>query len=139
MKLSELIIDYRQRMNISQREFSRRCNLSNSYISFIEKDMNPKTGKPLVPTLEQYKKLADGMGISVHRLFELLDDDAPVNLRSSLPTDDDEDFQPEDNDFSVFVRDSSKLTTEQFKMARGLLRAAFRSTNPELFKGDDDQ
>lgn len=138
MKLSELIIDYRQRMNISQREFSRRCNLSNSYISFIEKEMNPKTGKPLVPTLEQYKKLADGMGISVHRLFELLDDDAPVNLRSSLPTDDDDDFQPEDNDFRIFVRDSSKLTPEQFKMARGLLRAAFKSTNPELFKGDDD-
>ena len=36
MKLSEIIIDYRKRMNISQREFSRRCGLSNSYISFIE-------------------------------------------------------------------------------------------------------
>lgn len=138
MKLCDLIIDFRKRMNISQREFSRRCDLSNSYISFIEKDMNPKTGKPLVPTLEQYKKLADGMGISVHRLFELLDDDSPVNLRSSLPTDDAEDFQPEQDDFRLFVRDSSKLSPEQFKMARGLLRAAFKATNPELFKGDDD-
>ena len=82
MKLSELIIDHRTRMGISQREFSRRCNLSNSYISFLENEKNPRTGKPLVPTLEQYKKIADGMGISVQRLFELLDDDAPVELVS---------------------------------------------------------
>lgn len=81
MKLSEIIIDYRTRMNISQREFSRKCNLSNSYISFLEREINPKTGKPLVPTVEQYGKLADGMGMTVHHLFELLDDDAPVDLR----------------------------------------------------------
>ena len=37
----------------------------------------------MVPTLEIYKKLADGMGISVHHLFELLDDDAPVDLAGS--------------------------------------------------------
>ena len=36
MKLSEILIDYRKRMNISQREFSRRCDLSNTYISFLE-------------------------------------------------------------------------------------------------------
>lgn len=46
---------------------------------------------------------------------------------------------PEDDDFRVFVRDSSKLSPEQFQMARSLLRAAFKATNPELFKGDDDK
>ena len=80
MKLSEIIINYRTRMHISQREFSRLCGLSNTYISFLEKEKNPKTGKPLVPTLEQYKKIADAMRITVQRLFELLDDDAPVNI-----------------------------------------------------------
>ena len=83
MKLSTIISDYRKEMRISQREFARRCGLSNSYISFIENEKNPKTGRPVVPTLEQYKKLADGMGISVQRLFELLDDDAPVDLSGS--------------------------------------------------------
>ena len=89
MKLSNLIIDYRKRMNISQREFSRRCDLSNSYISFLEKEINPKTGKPLIPTLEQYKKIADGMGITVHRLFELLDEDSPVDLHHTSSEDPD--------------------------------------------------
>ena len=43
------------------------------------------------------------------------------------------------DDFRVFVMDSSQLTPEQFRMARSLLRAAFKSTNPNLFKGDDDK
>ena len=95
MKLSELIIDYRHRMNISQREFSRKCDLSNTYISFLENEKNPRTGKPLIPTLEQYKKLADGMDISVHHLFELLDDDAPVNISVVTPSAADQPHTPE--------------------------------------------
>ena len=73
MKLSELIIDYRTRMEMSQRKFSEKCGLSNTYISFLEKERNPKTGRPLVPTLEQYGKLASGMDMTVQQLFESLD------------------------------------------------------------------
>ena len=83
MKLSNIVIDYRKRMQISQREFARRCGLSNSYISFIENEYNPRTGKPIVPTLEQYQKIASCMDMSVHQLFELLDEDSPVDLHNS--------------------------------------------------------
>lgn len=82
MKLSVIISDYRKQAQISQREFARRCGLSNSYISFIENEYNPRTGKPIVPTLEQYRKIATGMGLTVHQLFEQLDDDSPVDLLS---------------------------------------------------------
>ena len=138
MKLSEIIIDHRKRMNISQREFSRQCDLSNSYISFLENEKNPKTGKPLVPTIEQYKKIARGMGITVQRLFEMLDDDAPVDI-SFQPA-----AMPEDasgtEDLKILVNDLSKLSPEQQKQARSLFRAAFMFTNPELFnEGDDDK
>lgn len=83
MKLSNIITDYRNQEQISQREFARRCGLSNSYISFIENEYNPRTGKPIVPTLEQYHKIASGMGLTVHQLFERLDEDAPVDLHVS--------------------------------------------------------
>ena len=83
MKLSNIIIDYRNQEQISQREFARRCGLSNSYISFIENEYNPRTGKPIVPTLEQYQKIASGMGLTVHELFERLDEDSPVDLHVS--------------------------------------------------------
>jgi transcriptional regulator with XRE-family HTH domain len=80
MKLSAIVIDYRQKTQISQREFARRCGLSNSYISFIENEYNPRTKKPITPTIEQYRKIAAGMGLSVHQLFEQLDQDSPVDL-----------------------------------------------------------
>lgn len=124
MKLGNLIIDYRKRMNISQREFSRRCDLSNSYISFLEKEVNPKTGKPLIPTLEQYKKLADGMGITVHRLFELLDDDAPVDLGAS-PSEPVPDDQPKNDDIRLLIRGFNKLSPEQVATAKQVMKAMF--------------
>ena len=74
MKLSTIIIEHRKQLQISQREFSRRCGLSNSYISFLENEYNPRTGKPIVPTLEQYQKIAAGLGLPVHQLFEKLDE-----------------------------------------------------------------
>ncbi len=101
MKLSELIRDFRQRTNISQREFSRKCDLSNTYISFLENEKNPKTGRPLIPTLEQYKKLADGMGITVQHLFELLDEDAPVDVRDIV--------SHNDSQSPIVIPDSAKF------------------------------
>ena len=83
MKLSNIIIDYRNRMQISQREFARRCGLSNSYISFIENEYNPRTGKPIVPTIEQYQKIASCMSMSLQQLFEILDEDSPVELHQN--------------------------------------------------------
>ena len=46
--------------------------------------MNPRTGKPLTPTLQQYKNLASGMGYTVQQLWTLLDDDSPVILDSTI-------------------------------------------------------
>lgn len=133
MKLSTILIEYRNRMQISQRELARRCDLSNSYISFIENEFNPRTGKPIVPTLEQYQKLANGMGLSVQQLFEQLDKDAPVDLHATTPD------HPVRDDIRILAQDLSKLSPEQLKQAKAVFRAMFAITNPDLFKGDDDQ
>lgn len=133
MKLSTILIEYRERMQISQRELARRCDLSNSYISFIENEFNPRTGKPIIPTLEQYQKLANGMGLSVQQLFERLDTDAPVDLHATAPE------LPVRDDIRILAQDLSKLSPEQLKQAKAVFRAMFAITNPDLFKGDDDQ
>ena len=80
LKLGELITEFRHDNNISQREFARRAGLTNSLISFYEKGYNPQTGKTMSPDLETYKRIADGMGITVQSLFEQLGDDATVKL-----------------------------------------------------------
>ena len=136
MKLSAIITDYRSRMQISQREFARRCDLSNSYISFIENEMNPKTGRPMVPTLEQYQKLASGMDMTVHQLFELLDEDSPVDLRPSVspaPAD-----GPKNDEIRILIPGISKLPPDQVERMKKVFLASFMAMYPEL-KGDDDK
>lgn len=124
MKLSEIIIEYRKRLAISQREFSRRCGLSNTYISFLENEKNPKTGKPMVPTLEIYKKLADGMDLSVHHLFELLDRDAPVDLRSTS-VDDIFYSEQEDENLRILINGVKQLPPEKIEQVINMIKIMF--------------
>ena len=81
MRLEELIKKYREDNDISQREFARRCGLSNSLISIFEMGKNPQTGKRISPDLETYRKLANGMGMSVQKLFEQLGSGALVSVK----------------------------------------------------------
>lgn len=79
MKLGDLIKEYRESHDLSQRQFAMSCGLSNGYISMLEKGKNPKTNRPVTPTLQQLKKLADGMGTTMMDMLEQVDD-MPVDL-----------------------------------------------------------
>ena len=80
MKLSDVLKGYREKHKISQRELARRCNVSHSLINLIEKGENPQTGKAMSQDMGTYKKIADGMGITVQNLFETLGSDAAVQI-----------------------------------------------------------
>lgn len=80
MTIGEIIIKYKkEHNNLSQREFSRQCGLTNGTISMYESGINPKTKKPITPQLPTLNKLAKGMGISIDTLFEMADD-LPISL-----------------------------------------------------------
>lgn len=81
MTFSELLIKYRSDHSLSQRKFAELCNLSNGYISMLENNLNPATGKPVIPTLPALNKIAHGMGISLDDLLAMVDDDAVISLR----------------------------------------------------------
>lgn len=83
MKLGDLIKAYRDAHELSQRQFANQCELSNGYISILEKGINPSTGKPITPTLPQMKKLADGMSMTLSDLFEKIDD-MPIDIGSNI-------------------------------------------------------
>lgn len=88
MTLGELIRDFREKNDLSQRQFAEKCDLSNGYISFLEKGSNPNTGKPITPTIPQLKKLASGLGMSVMEMLELSDDmpiDITVGVSNIIP------------------------------------------------------
>ena len=82
MTLGDLITKYREDNDLSQRQFAAKCDLSNAYISLLEKGENPRTGQPIVPNITQYKKLARGMKMSINELFAAIED-APIDISVS--------------------------------------------------------
>lgn len=93
MTLSELVIQYRAEHDLSQRQFAIQCGVSNGYIAMLEKNQNPKTGQPMVPTIPSLMKIASGMGMTLSELFANVED-MPVDLSyedEKKPATDDDD------------------------------------------------
>lgn len=65
MTLGQFVKEYRERNNLSQRQFALRCGLSNSYIHMLESQKNSKTGKPIVPNISSIKKISKAMGCTI--------------------------------------------------------------------------
>ena len=84
MKLGDLIREYREKHDLSQRQFAEKCDLSNGYISILEKGTNPNTGKPVTPTIPQLKKIATGLGITTMEMLECVDD-MPIDISLGVP------------------------------------------------------
>lgn len=84
MKVGELIRQFREENNISQREFSRRSGISNSNVSIIEAGFNNQTGKPPKLTYETYLRIAKAMGISTTALFLQIDDEIDFDTIGEL-------------------------------------------------------
>lgn len=74
MTLANLIRNYRKEHDISQRQMAAMCNVSAGYISLIEKEINPQTGKQMTPSVINLNKLAIGMGMTIDELFNKCDD-----------------------------------------------------------------
>lgn len=80
MTLGELIKKYRADNDISMDVFAKNSGLSKAYISMLENNKNPKTGKPIIPSIPTYQKAAEGMHISIVDLFSVL---APVPFETA--------------------------------------------------------
>ena len=112
MTLGELIVQYRLDHNLSQRQFAKACDVSNGYISMLEKNKNPNTGLPLIPTLPVLKKIASGMGLSANELL-LQADDMPVELTLSSDEENTPTPVPGDGRLQEFLTLFSQLTAEE--------------------------
>ncbi len=82
MTLGQLIKEYREKNNLSQRQFANISNVSNGYISMLEEGKNPKTKGPIVPSIITMKKLSVAMNMTIDELFCSIDD-MPVKLSAA--------------------------------------------------------
>lgn len=73
MTLGEIIKEYRASHSLSMDSFSEKSGISKAYISLLEKNRHPKTGKEIAPSIQCIKQAADGMNMDFNALFNMLD------------------------------------------------------------------
>lgn len=78
MTLGDIIKRYRDEHSMSMAAFAMKSGISKAYISLLEKNKHPKTGKAITPSIEVIKLAADGMGMDFNALFNMIDSDVSL-------------------------------------------------------------
>ena len=82
--LGEIIKDFRTAHHMSMEEFGRQIGASKQYISMLERNINPSTGRPPKPTMEKIASVAAFIGEPLDALLRRLDGDTTISL-STIP------------------------------------------------------
>lgn len=116
MTLGDIIKEYRVSHKLSMDAFSERSGISKAYISLLEKNKHPKTGKAIAPSIQCIKQAADGMGMDFNTLFGMIDGN--VNLKEE---------NTEGSEFTLSRKDERDIekildqTKEQLLSQEGLM------------------
>lgn len=102
MTLGEVVKAYRAEHKLSMDAFAKLSNLSKGYISMLEKNRNPRTGKPIVPSIDTYIGVAQAMNMSIEELMRLVGSEQLVSI--APPAKDDVDDIFDDHDIRALAR-----------------------------------
>ena len=111
MKLGEIIKNYRTENDISMREFAKMADMSNAYVSMLEKGVDGR-GKKIVPSIETINKVARACNMTFEALFNQLDGDFPVRVNSQSNLTDNE---------ALFIEAYRKADAQTQEMIKRLL------------------
>lgn len=115
MTLGDIVKQYREEHDLSQRQFAAACELSNGYISMLEKNENPKTGLPMVPSITAMKKIADVMGVALNDLMDQIDD-MTVSIQTPAKKNKELTVRIDDELTLQFIEGFSRLPAEKKKL-----------------------
>lgn len=86
MDLGEIIKSFRSQHNMSMDEFAKLSGLSKAYISMLEKNKDPRSKKPIVPSIETIKKVANTVGLSFDEVLLKLDKNYKISVNNNQQT-----------------------------------------------------
>ena len=81
--IGDLIKKYRKEHNLSMEEFGKRCGLSKAYISLIERGKNTRSNKPIVPSIDTVKSIAEALGLDIDTLLKSTDPNQAIRINNS--------------------------------------------------------
>lgn len=70
-KLQRLLINKRKELNLSLRDAGKLIGISHSYLSNLEKGIDPRTNTSINPTPDTLKLISDAYNLSYTKLMEL--------------------------------------------------------------------
>ena len=103
MNLSDWIKSYRQEHGLSMQAFADLCGFSKAYVAILEKGINPSTNKPVSPTMQTLKKIADVTGKDLNDFLESLDKNQLVTLNARSPSASNTHTKKDRDDLSKFL------------------------------------
>ena len=80
--LGTIIKKYRDEHGLSMDAFAELSGISKGYISMLEKNINPRTGKSITPSLDTYNAVAKALKIDLDKLLSMVDSEEEVFLQS---------------------------------------------------------
>ena len=80
MILGDFISKYRKESGLTMQDFADKSGLSKAYISILERNHNPRSGKPPIPSLETIRAVAHVIGLDFNTIILALDGDQLVSL-----------------------------------------------------------
>lgn len=142
MTYGDVILQYRKDHNLSQRAFSMKCGLSNSYIAFLENNRNPTTGKTIKPTIESLTQIAKAMDMDLGEFLSMVDGDSPVVInKGNTHVEDGTDvrYLPYTlDDTRVLCAGFEEMPPETRAMIMGMFNAAYSQFKQQQGKDEDD-
>lgn len=75
MTLGDIVKRYRSDNHLSMDDFARLSGLSKGYISMLERNENPISKKPIVPSLTTIKGVAQALGKTPEEVMRMLGPD----------------------------------------------------------------
>lgn len=136
MTLGDIIKDYRIANDLSMDAFSEKSGISKAYISLLEKNKHPKTGKPISPSVQCIKQAADGMNMDFNTLFGMIDGNVLLEDASPAPTlSDIEILNP---DIRRIHRAHKKMSEQERAKMMKILEASFDDYFGDDFIDEDD-
>ena len=103
MHLGEIIKQYREEHGLSMQSFADKCDLSKGYIAMLERNVNSKTGEPVVPSMDTFIKVSKAMGKSLLSLMTEVDENQPIDISSLQP-----DFMVKTDSLEFFLEAKKK-------------------------------
>jgi repressor LexA len=78
--IGEIIKHYRTANDLSMDNFGKLASLSKAYISILERGSNPRNNKPVIPSIDTLRAIAQAMNMDLNELINLLDDNQKIKL-----------------------------------------------------------